>query len=122
MFENISDVELKIANLEHDLLACEFMRQKVRNSEAYAQNLYAALCNNEFLCINDSMGFGTPWTCSWRYAGGIVAQMQGYGDYTNWYCSGIRGDDMQTLGYVGESIVTDEIRADLATIDWRIQD
>ena len=90
--------------------------EKVRNSDIYAQNLYAAICNNEFvkndvwpLLEDDRQSY------SWRYAGGIIADMQQKGDYINWYCSGIGSEDN---GYVGESVVTDEIRQDLLKLGW----
>jgi hypothetical protein len=109
----------------------------VRNDDAYAQNLYAALCNNEFT-KNDVWPVLTDkrWHCSWRYAGGIIADMRQEGDYINWYCSGIReehnidDDQFQQMSkeaqemyitrkeYVGEGHVTDEIQNDLKTLGW----
>ena len=63
------------------------------------------------------------WSCSWRSAGGIVAELRGQGDYIDWYCSGIMGvgeaDSFQ--GYVSESTVTDEIRQDLFAIGWTVE-
>ena len=69
------------------------MVEKVRSREEYAQNLYAALCNNTFQ-QNEVWPrlTGTTWSCSWRSSGGIVADMRGSGDYIDWYCSGIRSD------------------------------
>jgi hypothetical protein len=68
------------------------------------------------------------WSCSWRYAGGIIADMQGTGDYLNWYCSGMGGlasyDEidndkyMSTKKYVPEGTVTDEIQEDLRKLGW----
>ena len=54
---------------------------------------------------------------------GIVADLRGEGDYLNWYCSGMggglgNGDEDGTLGYVPESHVTDEIKADLGSLGW----
>ena len=60
----------------------------------------------------------STWSCSWRYAGGIIADMRQEGDYIDWYCSGIR--DSYTGGYVSESVVTDEIREDLKRLGWII--
>ena len=71
------------------------------------------------------------WSCSWRHAGGVVADMQEKGDYIDWYCSGIGNfdngygldgtvpkldDDGRT--YVSESHVTDEIKEDLKKLGW----
>jgi hypothetical protein len=102
----------------------------VRDSEIYAQNLYAAMCNREFQ-RNDTWPRLTDqvWSCSWRYAGGIVADMCGKGDYMDWYCSGIRNDGYQDdtdvaypAGFVAEGVVTDEIRADLFELGWLVID
>jgi hypothetical protein len=63
------------------------------------------------------------WSCSWRYAGGIIADMRQEGDYIDWYCSGIggglgNGDTTGTKGYVPEGIVTEEIESDLRELGW----
>ena len=115
-------------DLEYDLLTTDWILQKTRDSDAYAQNLYAALCNNQFQrqevmpVLRDQR-----WSCSWRYAGGIIADMRQQGDYMDWYCSGLRGGDEPDvytlpldLGYVNESVVTDQIRQDLATLGWSV--
>jgi hypothetical protein len=111
-------------NLEKDIRACAWMLKKVQDSETYAQNLYAAMCNNVFQRnevwprLKDEY-----WSCSWRSAGGIIAELLGRGDYIDWYCSGIMGageaDSFQ--GYVSESTVTDEIRQDLFAIGWTVE-
>jgi hypothetical protein len=67
------------------------------------------------------------WSCTWRYAGGIIADMQQQGDYIDWYCSGIgdglgNGDEDGSRGYVGEGLVTDEIEQDLKTLGWIVVD
>ena len=128
-------------NMEYDLRSTNWILEKVRESNVYAQNLYAAMCNREFI-KHEVIPIlkNQRWSCSWRYAGGIVADMQGKGDYIDWYCSGIR--DTRTLsasevavlteqeqlaykegeGYVGEGVVTDEIREDLFRLGWVVQD
>ena len=99
-------------NLEIDILKNDTIANKAISSDIYAQNLYAALCNNRFF-YNDK-----EWTCSWRYAGGIVADLvDKNGDYLDYYCSGMSNKN----GYVAESIVTDEIRLDLMKIGWIIK-
>jgi hypothetical protein len=111
-------------NLEKDIQQCDWMLKKVQGSETYAQNLYAAMCNNVFQRnevwprLKDEY-----WSCSWRSAGGVVAELRDQGDYMDWYCSGIFGvgeaDSFQ--GYVSESTVTDEIRQDLFAIGWTVE-
>lgn len=112
-------------DLEDDIRAdAEIMTKILDNT--YAQNVYAALCNMRWQLqevwpvLQDEY-----WICSWRSAGGIVAELQGRGDYMDWYCSGIHSVDFVTEkttnyreGYVKEGTVTDEIRADFARIGW----
>lgn len=139
--EQEADPDWRENNMEYDLRSTDWILAKVREDDAYAQNLYAAMCNNEFQ-KNEFMPLlkGQTWSCSWRYAGGIIADMQGKGDYIDWYCSGIRdtgyGDseeeELQELTeeqqtrrnllnrYVGEGMVTDEIRADLKRLGWDV--
>ena len=121
------DEKSRIHNLEYDLVTTEWILEKVRNSDSYAQNLYAAMCNNEFLKYTEVWKVlkEESWGCSWRYAGGIIADMQQKGDYIDWYCSGIgdglgNGDADGTKGYVGEGVVTDEIREDLHKLGWTL--
>jgi hypothetical protein len=89
----MNDPEWQKNNLEYDLRSTEWIVDKVRASESYAQNLYASMCNNDFqkLDVVEVLKNNT-WSCSWRYAGGIVAHMRGQGDYIDWYCSGIRNE------------------------------
>ena len=131
------DPNSRVNNLEYDLLTTDWILEKVRNDEAYAQNLYASMCNTDFV-RNDVWPLLTDkrWSCSWRYAGGIIADMRQEGDYIDWYCSGIRGDMVESFNptleqiermkiterFVGEGCVTDEIRADLLKLGWVVND
>jgi len=114
-------------NLEEDIVACEWMVKKVVDSDTYAQNLYAAMCNNVFQ-KNDVWPrlADLTWSCSWRYAGGIIARLRNKGDYMDWYCSGIggglgNGDETGVKGYVRECVIIDEIRQDLFSIGWTVE-
>lgn len=120
----MNDPVWKKHNLEYDLRSTDWICQKVRDSNTYAQNLYASMCNNDFqeMDVVEVLKNNT-WGCSWRYAGGIVAHMRGQGDYIDWYCSGMgdglgNGDADRTKGYVGEGCITDEIRNDLRKLGW----
>jgi len=122
------DPEWQKNNMEYDLRTCEPMLNKVRSSDTYAQNLYAAICNRQFQKL-DVMPVlkDERWSASWRSAGGIIANMRQEGDYIDWYCSGIgdglgNGDLDGTKGYVPESEVTDEIREDLKQLGWIVLD
>ena len=114
----------KIDNLEYDLRSTKWICDKAKDSDRYAQNLYAAMCNMEFMKL-DVMPIlkDQRWSCSWRHAGGIVADMREEGDYIDWYCSGIgsglgNGDEDGSKGYVPEGQVTEEIELDLKKLGW----
>jgi hypothetical protein len=114
-------------NLQEDIVKTAWMVQKVIDSDTYAQNLYAAMCNNVFQ-KNDVWPrlADLAWSCSWRYAGGIIADIRKQGDYMDWYCSGMgsglgNGDPTGVKCYVTESTVTDEIRQDLFSIGWTVE-
>lgn len=129
-------------SLERDMKDAPWFCDKVRASESYAQNVYAALCNNAFQklevmpVLKDEV-----WSCTWRYAGGLVADIRCEGDYMDWYCSGIRymglynEDEMTTplseeqmtylettKNFVAESVVTEEIREDFKQLGWVVVD
>ena len=120
-------------NLEQDMKDARWFVDKVRTRESYAQNVYAALCNNAFQkaevvpILSDQ-----AWSCTWRYAGGVVADIRCEGDYMDWYCSGIHGDPdeidyaaaeaqgFDLKKYVSEGMVTDEVREDLRQLGWQV--
>ena len=106
-------------DLARDLARSEMILEKVKE-DRYAQNLYSAMCNMQWQKLDVFPILKKElWAVTWRTAGGIVASLQGKGDYLNWYCSGINGDDAEgNLEYVAESIVTDEIRNDLKQLGW----
>lgn len=70
----------------------------------FAQHLYSALCNTDLYYQDDP----TPVGCTWRTAGGIVADLRDQNeDYLDFYCSG------------DEGVVYPEIAEALAAIGWR---
>lgn len=103
-------------NLEYDLLTTNWILEKTRSNNTYAQNLYAAMCNNSF----QKSSHAEPWSVSWRHAGGIIADMQQKGDYIDWYCSGIFDSADNTENFVHESYVTDEVKQDLLALGWSV--
>jgi len=117
-----------VNDLEYDLRTTEWILEKARTRDEYAQHIYAALSNmrwqklDVFPILKDEF-----WSCSWRSAGGIVANMLQKGDYMDWYCSGMGGvADYDTdpvewqarTKYVPEATVTEEIRADFQKLGW----
>jgi len=120
--ENLKDPKWQKNNLEYDLRSNKWICDKAKASENYSQNIYAALCNNEFmkLAVMPILKNET-WSCSWRHAGGVVADMIEMGDYIDWYCSGISPEyheDGSANGFVPEGVVTDEIREDFKKLGW----
>lgn len=134
--ENEENAQWKLNNLEYDLRSTRWICDKAKAREEYAQNIYAALCNQDWQ-RNDVWPLlkGETYSCSWRYAGGIVADMVETGDYIDWYCSGIKGhvseeelakltpEDRQRSEwmdqhFVPEGTVTDEIREDFFKLGW----
>ena len=122
--ENIVDPDWQKDNLEYDLRSTDWILEKAKESDTYAQNLYAAMCNVDWV-RNEAWPIlkDQRWSCSWRHAGGIIADMQEKGDYIDWYCSGIgdglgNGDSDGVKKYVGEGVVTAEIKADLKKLGW----
>ena len=125
---NIVDPEWQKDNMEYDLRSTQWIVNKVKTNEVYAQHLYASMCNNDFT-KNDVWPILTEkrWSCSWRHAGGIIADMREEGDYIDWYCSGIRrdynGDEKDPFPeFVPEGTVTEEIRKDLGKLGWIVID
>ena len=130
--ENLKDPAWQKNNMEYDLRSSKEMCDKVKASDNYAQNLYAAMCNMQFQKLDViPILKDQRWSCSWRGAGGIVADMREQGDYIDWYCSGIgsqgegyglnsRTPDLDPDGrtYVPEGEVTDEIKIDLQQLGW----
>jgi hypothetical protein len=129
---NLEDPTWQKDNMEYDLRSTKWICDKVKANDNYAQNLYAAMCNMQFIKL-DVMPIlkDQRWSASWRSAGGIIADMREQGDYIDWYCSGIGSQedgygldhhkpDLEEDGrtYVPEGIVTDEIREDLKKLGW----
>jgi len=138
--DRASDLEWRKDNLEYDLRTTEWIIEKAKSDNVYAQHLYAAMCNNDFQ-RNDVWPIltGKTWSCSWRHAGAVVADMREEGDYMDWYCSGIvdhveidlelevkdkqlsqpeKKKMLEMKAHVAESVVTDEIRKDLLKLGW----
>ena len=96
-------------NLADDLQNNQSICEKTIAFNWYAKDLYRALCNNQWRkrevmpLLRDER-----WGCSWRFAGGIVADIRQEGDYMDWYCSG------------SEGTVTKEIEKDLLAAGWEL--
>jgi hypothetical protein len=109
----------KVFNLERDLRGTDWIIDKVRHQEIYAQNLYAALCNNSY-APKDVWGIlsNITWDCSWRYAANLVSDLRADESYIEWYCSGTGFQGIDFTGFVEESYVTEEVQMDFNSIGW----
>lgn len=104
-------------HLDLDLMKSDVMVRKCKDT-IYAQNLYAAMCNNWFEKGNQK------WMTSWRGSGGIVADIRNlmflpeyHEDYIDWYCSGLA----TRTEYTSEGTVTEEIAMDLFRLGWTVR-
>ena len=133
------DPEWQKNNMEYDLRTSDYIIEKCKD-HIYAQHLYASMCNNDFI-KNDIWPLlkGETWGCSWRRAGGIIADIRQKGDYIDWYCTGISNSDelsdeqlndlseqekanyLEMKAYVPEGVITDEIRDDLFKLGWLVK-
>lgn len=80
-----------------------FLAIEMRHDDEFAKELYAAMCNMRWRSkVTDEI-----YSCSWRFAGGLVAEIRGKGErYIDFYCSG------------GEGTVTERIKEALDTLGW----
>jgi hypothetical protein len=77
---------------------------ELKNDDEFAKEFYGALCNMRWRSKVDP---DIIYSCSWRYAGGIVADLRRKGErYIDFYCSG------------GEGIVTKRVEKLLGKLGW----
>lgn len=86
--------------LDDDLMASARIRELAADRR-FAEDLYRALCNIRWFRA------GKEWGCTWRGAGGIVADLRDLGEeYIDFYCSGREGT------------VTDDVALELEQLGW----
>lgn len=109
----------KIFNLERDIRTTDWIVHRIRHEDIYAQNWYAALCNNDFV-PKDVWGVLTniTWNCTWRYAADLISDIREDESYQDWYASGTGFRGVDFCGFVEESFVTEEIEHDINNIGW----
>lgn len=100
-----------INDLEYHLLMSEHIREKCRVDHDYRNKLYGALCNTEWSAKHPiPLLRAETWSCSWRYAGELVARLSASEeqfDYMDFYCNGEEGkldptimEDLDELGFI----------------------
>lgn len=106
-------------NLEYSIRNSGVIVGRIRKDDYYAQNWYAALCNNTFhprdawsILIN--LSWQSP---SWGYSARMIAEIrENEAMFTKLYCSGVY--EASIPGFVKESCITDEIAEHLKLIGW----
>jgi hypothetical protein len=87
-FTVASDSERKTIMYENFETALLSMKDRVQDLD-FATDLYRALCNMRWQSKTEPENI---YSCSWRYAGGLVANLRGQGeDYLDFYCSDREG-------------------------------
>lgn len=96
------------AEMEKDAICIALMKDT-----SIAREFYSALCNMSWVAVVDlpedekivaklKGEYKDSWSCSWRYAGGIIADIRNAAynageDYMDWYCSGNEGAVSETV-------------------------
>jgi hypothetical protein len=85
----------------------------------FAQNVYAAICNNDLI----DLATGDDYGMTWRAAASFVAHLRNLAGvefdetYLTWYCSGMVDID----GWVEEGAITDDVRLAFKTLGWGVR-
>lgn len=97
-----------MVNLENDILSSLLLQKKAKDRD-YAIRLYCTLCN--LIWVKD----GEEWSGTWRYNGGLVAELRDQGeDYLDFYCSGLH----DFYHEISENCVDPEVEKDLGKLGW----
>jgi hypothetical protein len=108
-----------VFNLERDVKRTWWMVDHIRHDQVYAQNLYAAMCNNTFGPYDVwAILKNVTWDCTWRYAANIVAEIR-EDHFEDWYCSGVQ---LLNPDFVPESVIVPTIENDLEKLGWIVVD
>ncbi len=95
--EEMHSLELELYQAKHLVRRCQ------RDPDGFARDLYRALCNVTWKHVD---GVDT-YSCSWRYAGGIVSTMAyGLDEHMMFYACG------------NEGTVSDDVLTELVKLGW----
>lgn len=86
-------IRIKRRNLNNEENGFKELLKKIFSEqvkeEDFARKLYDCLCNTIWF----NKHTGDIYSCSWRYAGGLVADLRNVGeDYIDFYCNGFSGE------------------------------
>jgi len=79
-------------------------KDKIIKDDNFCKELWGALANVRW--INED---GTIFECTFRYAGGLIADIRDNGNYMQWYCS------------YDYATVSDYIAEQLSTLGWTFE-
>ena len=89
-------------DMEADLNTSQSLKDLIQDHKK-AIAMYGSLCNVDWYKN------GIRWSCSWRYAGGLVADLRNQNEaYLDYYCSG------------NEGTIDDEIAEEFAKLGWTV--
>ena len=100
-----------IVSIHNDIKNADFLVKKIRDNSIYAQNLYAGLCNNEFVKNGNESGD------TFRGNASFLAELCDL-DYYQLYWSG--GSSIENKEYKKWGELTSEVEKDLLKIGWRL--
>lgn len=98
-------------SFQEDVLAANWLTEKIDADRQYAQRFYAGLCNT---VLHKKEAAAETYSCSWRMAGELISEVLGAGDYLDWYCSG------SIPGATPEGTVAADVKADIEKLGWEI--
>lgn len=98
--------------MEQDIFGADWLCQKILADTEYAQEFYAALCNNVFHKQKENPD--ALFSFSWRHAGYVVATVRRQGDYLDWHCSGFWPTNVR------EGAVTVDVAEDIQRLGWEV--
>jgi hypothetical protein len=79
--------------------------EKIKSDEEFCKNVWSALSNKIWTNAD-----GAEFSCTFRYAGGLIADIRGSGGYMDWYCS------------APYATVTKEIESGMGGLGWTHHD
>lgn len=94
-----------MSDLFEEMLARTF-GARMKTDDTLCKEIWSALANVTWHHIASKQ----EYSCSFRYGGGLIAEVRGHGDYMDWYCSG------------PYATITDEIRRTFKKEGWIADD
>lgn len=80
----------------------ELFKDRMIEDEEFCMDIWAALSNVSWHNVKT----GENYSCSFKYAGSLIAKIIGKGDYLDWYCC------------TKDCVVTEEIEEGLNSLGW----